>query len=167
MTPSSIRTERLTLEPLRVDDAPEMVPVLGDASLYEFTGGDAPTPDALEGRYRNQVAGSGEADEIWCNWIVRTVHDRTPVGFVQATVRGTSGDVAWLIGVEHQRRGFAREAVAAMSGWLGDNGVDHLEAHIHPQHRASQLVAERVGLAPSGRIDDDGEQIWSNTVHRR
>jgi hypothetical protein len=35
-------TERLTLEPLRPEHADEMVAVLGDPALYEFTGGTPP-----------------------------------------------------------------------------------------------------------------------------
>jgi len=42
VTPDSdptILTDRLSLEPLKVSDAQEMVEVLADVRLYEFTGG--------------------------------------------------------------------------------------------------------------------------------
>ena len=35
-------TVRLRVEPLRVEDADDMVEVLSDARLYEFTGGSPP-----------------------------------------------------------------------------------------------------------------------------
>lgn len=38
-----IRSERLLLDPLRVEDAEAMLPVLGDAPLYAYTGGEPPT----------------------------------------------------------------------------------------------------------------------------
>ncbi len=156
-----IDTVRFVLRPLRVSDADEMVSVLAAASLYEFTGGEGPTLDILLERYRSQTTGSGRVGESWCNWIVRTRADDRPVGFVQATVVGAVADVAWLVGVDHQGCGVATEAAAAVSTWLGGKGVRRIEAHIHPRHAASQAVASRIGLSPTGRRDDDGEEIWS------
>ena len=37
-----LRTARLMLDPLRVDDADAMASVLGDLALYEYTGGEPP-----------------------------------------------------------------------------------------------------------------------------
>jgi RimJ/RimL family protein N-acetyltransferase len=157
----SIRTARLTLQPLDLRHAAEMVDVLADAALYEFTGGEAPDLDALQARYRAQVDGSPDPDEIWCNWIVRRSEDQEAVGFVQATVSGSAADVAWLIGVDHQGQGFATEAAGAMCAWLVENGVSRLTAHIHPRHVASERVALAIGLTMTGDIDDDGEAIWA------
>jgi hypothetical protein len=38
--------------------------------------------------------------------------------------------------------------------------VEVIEAHIHPRHIASESVARKAGLAPTGALDPDGEQIW-------
>ena len=159
-----ITTPRLMLHPLAVTDAAEMVDVLADPVLYDFTGGEPPTLAELERRYTLQVEGSGNPDEIWCNWIVRRVVDRRAVGFVQATVVADAADLAWLIGVAYQGHNFASEAAQAMSDWLVGHGVDRtrLTAHIHPEHRASQIVASRIGLRPSEEIDDDGETVWTS-----
>jgi len=159
-----ITTPRLMLHPLAVTDAAEMVDVLADPVLYEFTGGEPPTLAELERRYTLQVEGSGNPDEIWCNWIVRRVVDRRAVGFVQATVVAGAADLAWLIGVAYQGHNFASEAAQAMSDWLVGHGVDwsRLTAHIHPDHQASQIVAGRIGLRPSEEIDDDGETVWTS-----
>lgn len=159
-------TERLALCPLDPVDAIEMVAVLADPALYTFTGGTAPSLDDLERRYRAQVAGPVGRDETWCNWIVRTrphdgiAHGRA-IGFVQATIVGVSADIAWLVGVEHQGRGYGTEAARAMGDWLVASGVVRIVAHIHPQHVASQRVAVGIGLSDSGTTDDDGEAIWA------
>jgi len=52
-----------------------------------------------------------------------------------------------------------------MTAWLVRQGVDEnrLSAHIHPEHRASQVVAGRIGLHASDRIDDDGEVVWTSS----
>ena len=50
VTPVVIVTERLRLAPLAVEDADELSTVLGDARMYEFTGGDPPSLDQLRER---------------------------------------------------------------------------------------------------------------------
>lgn len=163
---ATIESERLRLEPLQVAHATEMVSVLADSGLYEFTGGEAPELHQLEARYRFLIAGprpTTETDEIWHNWILRKRDGAEVVGYVQATVVGSTSDVAWLIGQDFQGRGFAREAAAAMSEWLVANGVEILRAYIHPDHTASAAVAVSIGLRDSGEIDDEGERIWTST----
>lgn len=159
LLPDTPLTARLVLSPLEVTDASEMVGVLSDPRLYEFTGGEPPTLDGLEERYRHQVVGSPHPGESWHNWILR--FDGVAVGFVQATVVGETADLAWVVGVQWQRQGFASEASLAMRDWLRDRGVVRLTAHIHPEHVASMAVATRLGLRPTDQLDDEGEQVWT------
>ena len=80
-----LESSRLTLEPLRVDHAEEMAPLLADAELYAFTEGEPPTLEELRARYVRQVPGrSPDGVESWLNWIVRRRDDGQAVGFVQA-----------------------------------------------------------------------------------
>lgn len=153
-----IRSERLLLTPLHVDDTNDMVSVLAHPDLYRFTGGEPPTFDQLLERYRNQSAGSPGDDETWHNWIVRL--DGTAIGFVQATVVEESADLAWVVGLPWQGVGYGTEASIAMRDWLRDRGVTRFTAHIHPEHVASMAIAEQLGLQPSGVVDEDGEMIW-------
>jgi RimJ/RimL family protein N-acetyltransferase len=154
-----LRTSRLTLTPLAVTDANEMVGVLSDPALYTFTGGVPPTLVQLEERYRCQSAGSPHGGEIWHNWILRL--DGTAIGFVQATVTGDTADLAWVVGTPWQGSGFATEAAQAIRDWLADHGAARFSAHIHPEHHASGAVATRLGLRPTGQVDDEGEMVWS------
>jgi hypothetical protein len=57
-------TERLTLTPLTVDDADEMVKVLDDARLHEFIGGHPASLGELHERYRLFLAGALEPSEM-------------------------------------------------------------------------------------------------------
>lgn len=164
-----IRTERLRLEPLRVDHADEMAGVLADPALHAFTGGEPPTPDALRERYAIQVRGrSADGTEVWHNWIIREADAAATVGFVQATVTdgGSSADVAWVIGVPWQGLGYATEAAAAMVDWLAAHGVRTVTAHIHPDHEASAGVAARLGLTATDLVED-GEVVWRRAVADR
>jgi hypothetical protein len=62
----TIEARRLTLEPLRVDHADEMVVVLGDPNVYAYTGGEPPSLGELRSRYTRQVEGqSDDGDEGW------------------------------------------------------------------------------------------------------
>ncbi|MFF0270042.1 GNAT family N-acetyltransferase [Kribbella sp. NPDC004536] len=153
-----IATERLRLLPLRVEHAVRMAEVLSDPSLYTFTGGEPPTVEALEARYRRQLAGPGNEDEQWLNWVVE--YDGDLIGYVQATVTGSTAEIAWVIGTAWQGRGFAKEAAQGLFTWLRAQRAQEIVAHIHPDHTASAAVAAAIGLAQTGLMTD-GEYLWS------
>jgi RimJ/RimL family protein N-acetyltransferase len=162
LPPSTMVTERLDLTPLTADDAEEMVAVLADESMYEFTGGGPPTLAQLGDRYRRLVVGhSDDGSELWFNWIVRRRSDAAPVGVMQATVAAdrSTADVAWEVGVPWQRQGIASEAAAAVVTWLVDHGVVDIRACIHPRHDASGRVAANAGLTRTTEFVD-GEIVW-------
>jgi RimJ/RimL family protein N-acetyltransferase len=142
----------VTLEPLRVHHADEMVGVLADPALYAFTGGAPPSQGELQARYARQVGHRG-----WLNWIVR--QQGVAVGTVQATVEGDVADLAWVIGTAHQGRGLATEAARAAMSWLRAEGVKTFRAYIHPDHAASAGVARKLGLQPTDVVHD-GEIRW-------
>ncbi|WP_231939410.1 GNAT family N-acetyltransferase [Brevibacterium siliguriense] len=161
---TSIVTDRLLLEPLEVHHATEMVETLSSPDLYTYIGGTSPSLPELERLYALQLAGaSPTGDAGWLNWIVREANRSTAIGYVQATVTmadtRNQADIAWVIGADHQRRGFATEAARAMIAWLADRQVTELRAAIHPGNESSNRVAERLGMNRPDAIDD-GEVIW-------
>lgn len=160
MTTEPIRTDRLELTPLSVVDADAMAVVLASPELYVFTGGTPPTVDELRDRYTRQIAGPADPTEQWHNWIVRA--DGVPVGYVQATVTGDETEIAWVIGIHAQGNGYASEAARAMTDHLVGGGAKQVIAHIHPDHHASNGVARRLGLQPTGDFQD-GERRWELT----
>jgi RimJ/RimL family protein N-acetyltransferase len=160
----AIESGRLTLEPLRVGHAEEMISVLGDPKAYAYMGGDPPSLEELRARYARQVAGqSGDGSQGWLNWIIRERDSQLAVGTVQATLRreqaSVSAELAWIVAVAHQRRGYATEAASAVVEWLRGHGVETFGAHIHPGHEASEGVARRLGLTSTGAIRG-GETRW-------
>jgi RimJ/RimL family protein N-acetyltransferase len=162
LTPSTLVTDRLTLDPLVAADADAMFSVLDDERMHEFTGGHPLTLDELRSRYERLAVGhSADTSELWFNWIVRTTVDSSPVGVMQATVAadGSSAEVAWEVGVSWQRRGIASEAARAVVTWLVEHDVPVIRACVHPDHTASQRVAARAGLEPTNELDD-GEVVW-------
>lgn len=164
-----LATVHLRLVPLRIEDAAEMAQVLGNPGIYAFTGGGPPSPDDLRDRYRHQVVGrSPDGREAWHNWIVRTLDPDEAVGFVQSTTTdgGHAADIAWVIGVRWQGRGFATEAVRTLVAWLETHGVTRITAHVHPDHVASERVAVRAGLQATNAVEA-GERVWRRDVSAR
>jgi RimJ/RimL family protein N-acetyltransferase len=161
LAPEVIAAERLSLEPLRVEDAETMAELLDDPRLHEFTGGRPLSFSELRPRYEALVAGSADTNFVWLNWVVRL--EGKPIGTVQATVvnesGGPSAHVAWVIGVAWQGQGFASEAALALVAWLHAHGVRMILARIHPDHEASARVAARAGLSATGERAG-GEQVW-------
>lgn len=161
-----IDSERLVLEPLRVEHADEMVTVLADPALYVFIGGSPPTPADLRTRYERWVAGSTDPAVSWCNWVIRLHDTGRLAGTVQATVdtggETTVAEIAWVVGTAWQGRGLASEAAGALVAWLRERAVGTVVAHVHPDHRASARVAAAAGLR---RTDEwqDGEVTWRAT----
>lgn len=161
-----IASERLILEPLGVVHAGSMVAVLAEPSIYEFTGGLAPSLDALRSRYAAQSLGhSADGSEGWLNWIITPRATDEPAGFVQATLTQKNStvvaDLAWVVTPAWQGQGIASEATRAVVDWLRSKGVDHFVAHIHPGHQASMSVARNQGLHPT--FDEkDGEVRWES-----
>jgi RimJ/RimL family protein N-acetyltransferase len=160
-----LQTPRLQLEPLRVEHADELAPVLDDVRLHVFVGGRPLTVDQLRERYARLVAGwSPDRSERWLNWVVRERESGSAVGMVQATVKPgppAQAHLAWTIASAFQRRGYAREAAAAVASWLTHMQVGELVAHIHPAHVASSRVATALGLAPT-EVIVAGEVRWSD-----
>ncbi len=97
---------------------------------------------------------SSDGSELWLNRIVVVGPEEQAVGYVQATVPldGSPVEIAWVIGVPWQGRGYARRAAALLVGELRDHGVEGIVAHIHPDHAASQRVARGLGMEPTGLV---------------
>lgn len=163
MKPPPSTASSVALRRLRVDDAHEMTAVLADPALYTFTGGQPPTEDDVEKRFAIKAPGqSPSGAENWLNYIVTLEPEQIMVGYVQATIEAgsTTADVAWVIGTQWQGRGIATAAMTQFLDVLRDHHITELTAHIHPDHIASQRVAERLGLTRTGNIVD-GEESWS------
>jgi RimJ/RimL family protein N-acetyltransferase len=170
VTPA-LRTARLDLEPLRVAHADELVDILADRALYAFFDDEpSSTLDALRSRYeRWSVGRSPDGSETWHNWILRDRVSGAAAGFVQATVRTVAGvvtaELAWVVGTAYQGRGYAVEAALAardaITGTGSASGDDAtvVQAHVAAGHSASEAVARRLGLTPTGTVEDD-EILW-------
>ena len=161
MKDADLRTARLDLTPILREHAPLLFAALSDPALHEHTGGAPPaTVDALARRFTAwEARQSPDGSERWLNWMVRERLSGDAVGYVQATVVESRADLAWVIGVRWQRRGYATEAGRAVFAWLASQGITTVRACIKPAHAASQGVAARLGLRRT-EAWIDGEEVW-------
>jgi RimJ/RimL family protein N-acetyltransferase len=154
----ALEAGELTLEPLRVDHAAEMVGLLADERLHVHTGDRALSEPELRARYERQAVGhSPDGSAGWLNWVIR--EDGRAAGTVQATLTGAGAELAWVVGVEYQGRGVASRAAAAVMEWLRGTGVERFLAHIGPANVASTGVARRLGMEATDVVKD-GEVRW-------
>ena len=156
-----MRAGELDLVPLTAADAGELAPLLDDPLLHCYIGGEPLSLAELEQRYRRLEAGAPpERNEEWLNWAIRRREDGQAVGTAQATVRGDTALVAWVIATAWQGRGYAKAAAQALVAWLRDERGLTVIANIHPEHAASEHVAQAAGLMLTDRWAD-GERVWS------
>jgi RimJ/RimL family protein N-acetyltransferase len=157
---STIRSDRLDLIPLVRSHADGLFAVLANDALYEYTCETPPASlPALRDRFaRLEARRSPDGTQAWLNWLLLV--SGQAVGYVQATVTAAEADVAWVVGVPWQGRGYASEAARAMISWLRSAGVRVVRANIHPEHSASQRVARKAGLSRTAETVD-GEEVWA------
>jgi RimJ/RimL family protein N-acetyltransferase len=159
-----IETARLHLTLLVAADADDLFPVLNDTRLHDFIGGTPSTREQLRQRFtqwQRRIAPDG--GQLWLNWVVRLVRIGVAVGYVQAAVEADRASIAYVIGTSWSHQGIATEAAIGTCELLRRHlGIRHLDAHIHPAHVASARVAHHAGLAPTGELDRDGEELWTS-----
>ena len=160
----------LILEPLNVEHAHEMAPLLDDEELHTFIGGEPATLDQLTQIYGLQVLGrSPDGRERWSTWVLRRRDTLEAAGYVQATITEEEGvivaEASWVVAPAHQGRGLAGQAAAVMVEWLVSMGAGRIIAHVHPDHAASNAIAMAVGLHPT-RVRINGDVRWSSQPAR-
>jgi RimJ/RimL family protein N-acetyltransferase len=162
------RTERLSIEPLVVEDAGELFAALDHPDVGTYLGGPVMTTvEALCTRIGDLVVGSGLDNERWLNWVVRLTATDEVVGRLEATVYdgGEWGEVAYVFDPRRWGHGYAVESAGWMIDHLrstGASGATELWAAIHPDNTRSVRLIERLGFIevappparPVGSYDD-------------
>ena len=104
---------------------------------------------------------SPDRDEIWLNWTVRLKEEGAAIGRLQATVKEDTAEMAWVVGHRYRSLGYASEASGCVARWLSKYfNLREVRANIHPDNKASQRVAEKIGLSRSGAFANEGEEVW-------
>jgi RimJ/RimL family protein N-acetyltransferase len=156
----TIGTERLVLSRLAHGDVGELAAMLLNPALYTHIDGAPASPAEAEDRIGRWLRGSPDPDVLWINYVARDRADGGFVGLAQATVRGRTCEIAYLVDPSAQRRGFATEMMGAFCAELRET-IEPAEfvAHILAGHVASERVVTALGLAPTAD-HVEGERVW-------
>lgn len=164
MRRTHLATERLVLrEWTRADDdraflfdmyrRPEVRRYIGDGRTMT----DATEVDALLDRWSDRGDGV-----LGIRAVTRTDGRRVgaillkPIPWSAGTGDGRADDIeiGWHFHPDAQGGGYATEAAAAVLALAHGAGIRRVVAVTHPDNRASQAVAERIGMRPAGETAD-------------
>jgi RimJ/RimL family protein N-acetyltransferase len=149
-------TERLELYEMTSDDLDDMAALLGDPDVMAYY----PRP-----KTRDEALGWIEWNrELYRDfgfglWVVRRRDTGAFVGDCGLTWQRVDGirelEVGYHVRRAEQGSGYATEAASAAMAFARDVvGVHQLVALVHPRNRASQRVAEKIGLQLERRTRD-------------
>ncbi len=152
MTPvPQIRTQRLELEPVRSSHADEAWPLADDERMWTYFPQLRPASiEELRRLYAKWERGSPRENEIWWNWLCRELSSGMLAGAMQATVLLDRRlcYVAYAIYPAHQRKGYAREAVAAVMDRVRESfGITRFLAEMDVRNEPSYRLAESLGFS--------------------
>jgi RimJ/RimL family protein N-acetyltransferase len=156
-----IFTQRLELRRTRVEDAAAMYDALRHPEIYTFLPRNAPKDAAdVAARFARVMHETApDRTEQWLNWTVWLRQPLTPLGTIEATVNARDeAAIGYLFDPRHWRRGYAREAVAAMLDHLRACGARSFEATIDIRNLASQRLVAALDFALERVAGAD--QIW-------
>jgi ribosomal-protein-alanine N-acetyltransferase len=140
----ALETPRMRLEPIRAGHADALIAGLRDPSLYTYLADE--TPPKTRAELRERFARSARKD-AWV-WALVMRDGAGAAGIVEASSRygeGT-GVLHYVVAHRFQRRGLAREAVAAVLEFLLRRGLHHVWAPIDPRNRPGAAVLEALGF---------------------
>ncbi len=158
---ADLKTDRLTLEPVTVQDAEELFVILGDPEgwWYEPEGTHADLQTTIV--FCQWVAGMWAADGL-CYWTARdhTSDEVVGLGGARRHCTGT-WNLSYRIATAHQGRGLATEIgmAAHQAAAKIDPSVAFI-AWVDDDNTPSRRVAERIGLTNQGpHVDLSDGQI--------
>ncbi|WP_106816674.1 GNAT family N-acetyltransferase [Microbacterium timonense] len=160
MLPSD--TARLHFRRMLPTDIDDMTVLLGDPEVMRFYPAPKTREQAAAWIAWNQ---RNYAEHGYGLWIIET-HEGNFVGDCGLTWQEVNGvkklEVGYHVAPRWQGQGVASEAAAACRDFARDQvGARELIAIIHPDNRASERVAEKIGMQ---RIEDDQPASGSRRI---
>jgi ribosomal-protein-alanine N-acetyltransferase len=143
-------TERLVLESVRAAHADETWPRQDDDRMWTYFPELRPhSLEHLRTIYERREHGSPDDSQIWLNYVCRERETGKIAGEVQTTIftGACVAYVAYAIFPEFQRKGYAREAVAALIEHVRrDYDIAQFFAEMDTRNEASYRLAESLGF---------------------
>ena len=149
---SHIRTERLWLRQIDESDTETVVRLRSDPAVYRYFA----SPHRLtNAEHLAWYRGSYRSNDNRIDWIaVEDITGRV-VGLYGAKRNASCVEVSYLTAPDAQGRGYAAEAVSAVSDWAKRMWqANSAIAVIHAENASSIRFAERLGFEPRNKSGD-------------
>jgi RimJ/RimL family protein N-acetyltransferase len=160
---TQLSTPRLRLRRFRESDAEAFASYRSDPVVARYQGWDAPYPVEQARRFVSAMA--TEAADVPGEWLqiaVTLAGDDALVGdcaFVPQAHEPRTVEIGFTIAPEHQRRGYAPEAVSSLLRYLFEQlGKHRVIASCDPRNAPSVKVLEAVGMRREGHMV---ESTWA------
>lgn len=130
--------------------ASEMFSLQSDPALYVFIPQNPLSLEDLETRYEKwQARRSPLGNELWLNWIARRKDNSQVIGHFQAGVDlQADATIAYTVGKEFQKQGYASEAIQAVIEKLKTElRSKKIKAWVDTRNRASIALLEKLGFS--------------------
>lgn len=152
----TIRTERLRLAPVTVQNAGALWQVLQQPDLRKYqelpSVGAAAFADMVSKRPKVLRPGASGRFE----WLVHVHRVRKPVGWISLRVAErdlTTGEIGYSIVRDFRGRGLASEAVRALlDEAFTEGGLTRINAYCLPENLPSRRLLERLSFASEGSL---------------
>jgi RimJ/RimL family protein N-acetyltransferase len=156
-----LRTQRLELRPLNLDDLDDLAVMLGDREALSHWGEPLDRQGARQwiernlARYETDGYGRCAVSLLWTGELVGDC------GLISTTVEGTGEvELGWIVRRSHWGKGIATEAAAAWRDFAFEAiGLERIVSMISRENTASRRVAEKLGM----RVER--EAVWGELPH--
>jgi ribosomal-protein-alanine N-acetyltransferase len=146
-----LQTQRLTLEPMSERHADSFFGPLHDDALYQWISMEKPSSVAwLRDHWRGiECRLAPDQQTAWPTWAVRRKLDATYLGRVDAeiTLDMEASNLGYYFFSPYWGKGYATEAVRAVTLHLLSEGVHRLVATVTVGNTASERVLQKAGYA--------------------
>lgn len=150
-----LQTQRLTLRPIRVDDAAALFAARGDADVMRYW--DWPEQESIEqvrGVLAAHIPAPGDQTALW--WVAALSPEGPAIGecdLSEIDRHNRRAEVGFLFTKAYWGQGYACEAMERVIAYgFAELGLERLSARIHDGNTASQRLLERLGFAYEGRL---------------
>lgn len=152
-TPVSVRTERLCLRFHHDGDIEPLAPLIGDYEVARWLA-RVPYPySAADAREFVAATRHGLNDRGELVYAVADPASDEILGAVSLIVSGPEAELGYWLGLPHQGRGYAREAVAALLELaFGPLMLDLVHADVRADNARSRQLLDTLGFEEKGRV---------------
>lgn len=163
--PEEIRTERLTLRPLRPEDAPRIAEFCGDADVSRWLP-QVPHPYPVEAAEAFVSAMRETGAPVWAIEPAGNDAREGLVGVIGLNGQATDGHLGFWLGRAYWGRGYATEAArAVLAHGVAPEDRGRIRSGVVADNRASRAVLRKLGFRETGRVHRAGASQGERVTH--